>query len=101
MPCRAELPALEDFQNAHPGANFLAVDIGGNREEAISFLSTHNLKRLRVAVTEGWTQELGVIGTPATVVLDRFGQIQFVHAGQLPDVEGILGKDLESLPTAE
>jgi len=34
-------------------------------------------------------------------VIDRFGQIQFVHAGQLPDVGAILGKDLEALPTPE
>jgi hypothetical protein len=95
------LPALEEFQKLHPGANFLAVDIAGKTEEAVSFLAAHNLKTLRVAVTSGWPQEFGVIGTPATVVIDRFGQIQFVHAGQLPDVGAILGKDLEALPAVD
>jgi len=33
--------------------------------------------------------------------MDRFGQIQFVHAGQLADVGAILGKDLEALPAAQ
>ena len=95
------MPALEEFQNLHPGANFLAVDIAGNAEEARSFLAAHHLKTLRVAVTKGWPQEFGISGTPASIVIDRFGQIQFVHAGQLPNVGAILGKDLESLPAPE
>jgi hypothetical protein len=33
--------------------------------------------------------------------MDRFGQIQFVHASQLADVGAILGKDLEALPAAQ
>ena len=94
------MTALEKFQELHPGVNFLAVDIAGKTEEAASFLAAHHLEALRVAVSNGWPQEFGVIGTPATVVIDRFGQIQFVHSGQLSDVEGILGKDLEALPAA-
>ena len=95
------MPALEEFQKLHPGANFLAVDIAGNTEEAISFLAAHHLKTLRVAVTSGWPQEFGDNWTPATIVIDRFGQIQFVHAGQLPNLGAILGKDLEALPASE
>ena len=74
------------------------MDVAGKTEEAVSFLAAHHLESLRVAVSNGWPQEFGVIGTPATVVIDRFGQIQFVHAGQLPDLGAILGKDLEALP---
>ena len=74
------------------------MDVAGKTEEAVSFLAAHHLEALRVAVSNGWPQEFGVIGTPATVVIDRFGQIQFVHAGQLPDLGAILGKDLEALP---
>jgi hypothetical protein len=74
------------------------VDIAGKPDEATSFLATRRLKTLRVAVASGWPLEFGVSGTPTTVVMDRFGQIQFVHAGQLPDVGAILGKDLGALP---
>lgn len=95
------MPALEEFQKAHPGANFLAVDVGGNAKETASFLAGHHLKTLRVAVTDGWPQEFGVNGTPATIVIDRFGQIQFVHAGQLADVGAILEKDLGALPASD
>jgi predicted transcriptional regulator len=94
------LPALGEFQKLHPDANFLSVDIAGKTEEAISFLAAHHLKTLRVAVTSGWPLEFGASGTPTTIVMDRFGQIQFVHAGQLADVGAILGKDLEALPVA-
>ena len=95
------MAALGEFQKLHPDANFLFVDIGGKTEEAISFLTDHHLKTLRVAVTSGWPLEFGAGGTPTTIVLDRFGQIQFVHSGQLEDVGAILGKDLEALPPAE
>ena len=95
------MAALADFQKLHPDANFLLVDIAGKTEEAISFLADHHLKTLRVAVTSGWPPEFGAGVTPTTIVLDRFGQIQFVHSGQLEDVGAILGKDLEALPPAE
>ncbi|MFZ0960573.1 MAG: hypothetical protein WAO35_06670 [Terriglobia bacterium] len=95
------MPALGEFQKLHPDANYLSVDVAGKTEEAISFLAAHHLKTLRVAVTSGWPLEFGVSGTPTTIVIDRFGQIQFVHAGQLADIGAILGKDLEALPTAQ
>lgn len=36
---------------------------------------------------------------PTTIVMDRFGHVQFVHVGQLSDVAAILGKDLDELGT--
>ena len=95
------MAALGEFQKLHPDANFLSVDIAGKTEEAISFLAAHHLKTLRVAVTSGWPLEFGLNWTPTTIVLDRFGQIQFIHSGQLEDVAAILGKDLEALPAAQ
>lgn len=100
-PCVAELPALQEFQKQHPGANLLAVEIGNKPEEVKSFLSTHNLDTLRVAVEQHMPLEFGASAFPNTFVIDRFGQIQFVHAGRLPDVGAILGKDLEALPAPE
>lgn len=99
--CVAELPALQGFQKQHPGANLLAVEIGNTPEEVKSFLSAHNLNTLRVAVRQEMPVEFGLSAYPNTMVIDRFGQIQFVHAGQLPDVGAILGKDLEALPASE
>jgi thiol-disulfide isomerase/thioredoxin len=99
--CVTELPALQEFQNQHPGANLLAVEIGNTPEEVKSFLSAHNLNSLRVAVRQDMPVEFGLSCYPNIQVIDRFGQIQFVHAGQLPDVGAILGKDLEALPTPE
>ena len=80
--------------------NFLAVDVAGTPEQAKSFLAAHHLTDLRVAVTSGWPPGFGVDQTPAILVLDRFGQIQFVHVGLLADVGAILGKDLDTLPKA-
>jgi len=92
------LPALQKFQEQHPGAKFLFVDIAGTLEQAQSFLAAHHLSDLRVAMSSGWPKGFGVDETPATIVLDRFGQIQFVHAGLSANIGAILGKDLDTLP---
>ncbi|SPE43142.1 hypothetical protein SBA3_820007 [Candidatus Sulfopaludibacter sp. SbA3] len=97
-PCVAELSALEKFQQEHPDANLLAVEIGHKPEEVAAFLKAHNLKALHVAATAGMPRELGVVAVPAAIVIDRYGQIQFVHIGQLADAGAILGKDLSAFP---
>jgi thiol-disulfide isomerase/thioredoxin len=99
-PCIAELPAIADFQKRHPAANLLAVEIGDQPEKVKAFLAARNLTPLHTAVQSDWPENFGVAAAPMSVVLDRFGQIQFVHAGLLADVEAILGKDLSALPEA-
>jgi hypothetical protein len=78
--------------------NFLAVDVGGTPEQARSFLAARHFTGLRVAVTSSWPQGFGVDATPATIVMDRFARIEFVHAGLLANVGTILAKDLDALP---
>jgi thiol-disulfide isomerase/thioredoxin len=100
-PCVAEMPAMQEFQRRHPEVNILAVEVGSKPEEVKTFLSTHKLEGLRVAVCQDFPKEFGGGAFPNILVVDRFGQIQFVHAGQLADVGAILGKDLEALPAAQ
>jgi len=97
-PCVAELPALTEFETHHPEANMLAVEIGNKPAEINAFLATHKLAGLHVASSADWPEGFGAPQSPTSIVLDRFGQIQFVHAGLLPDVEAVLGKDLSALP---
>ncbi len=100
-PCVAEMPAMQEFQRQHPEVTLLAVEVGNKPEEVKAFLSTHKLEGLRVAVCQDFPKEFGGGVFPYTLVVDRFGQIQFVHAGQLTDVGAILGKDLAALPAAQ
>jgi Tfp pilus assembly protein PilF/thiol-disulfide isomerase/thioredoxin len=100
-PCVAEMPAMQEFLRRHPEVNVLTVEVGSKPEEVKTFLSTHKLEGLRVAVCQDFPKEFGGGAFPNTLVVDRFGQIQFVHAGQLADVGAILGKDLEALPAAQ
>ncbi len=83
-PCIAELPALEKFQQQHPGANLLAVEIGHQPGEVKAFLAAHNLKTLHVAETADWPREFGAAAIPLAIVMDRFGQIQFITPANLP-----------------
>jgi thiol-disulfide isomerase/thioredoxin/tetratricopeptide (TPR) repeat protein len=97
-PCVAELPAIQEFQTRHPDTNVLAVEIGDKPDKIKAFLTAHNLNVLRVAAEADWPKEFGAPTSPMSVVIDRFGQIQFVHVGLLTNVEAILGKDLSTLP---
>jgi thiol-disulfide isomerase/thioredoxin len=98
VPCVAEMPAIEEFQQRHPEANVLAVEIGHKAEEVAAFLASHKLRTLRVALSAEWPKGFGFPSVPAAVVMDRFGQIEFFHVGPLADVGAILGKDLEAMP---
>ncbi|HYL72583.1 MAG TPA: redoxin family protein [Bryobacteraceae bacterium] len=97
-PCVAELPAIEAFQKRHPEATLLAVEIGHKAEDVRSFLSAHNLRTLHVGLSADWPRDFGLNAVPISIVIDRFGQIQFAHVGQLADFGAILGKDLDVLP---
>ncbi len=98
-PCIAELPAIEEFQRQHRAANTLAVEIGDKPDKIKAFLAAHKLKALHAAAQANWPEGFGIAATPMSLVMDRFGQIQFVHAGLLTNVEAILGKDLSALPS--
>jgi thiol-disulfide isomerase/thioredoxin len=98
-PCVPELPAFQDFQKQHPDVNLLAVAIGNKPEDVKALLSSRKLNTLRVAIRNDWPQEFGVNEVPTTIVIDRFGHVQFVHVGQLADVAAILRQDLAALPT--
>jgi thiol-disulfide isomerase/thioredoxin len=98
--CTLELPALQRFQSLHPEVNVLTVAIDEKPQEVNTFLAKNKLKSLRVAVTPEVPKELTSAAYPTTVVLDASGQIQFVHEGVLPDVSGILQRDLDALKPA-
>jgi hypothetical protein len=75
------------------------VAVANEPEDVRALLSSHKLDALRVAVRSDWPQEFVVSELPTTIVMDRFGHIQFVHVGQLSDVAAILDKDLDALGT--
>jgi hypothetical protein len=79
----------------------LAVEVGHTPEEVKAFLAARNLKALRAAVGTEFPPQFGASAFPTTIVMDRYGEIQFVHAGQLTDVDAILDKDLHALPDIE
>jgi hypothetical protein len=89
---------MEEFQKRHPAANMLAVEIGDKPDKVKAFLAERKLSALHVSAGAEWPEDFGAAAAPMTVVIDRFGQIQFVHSGLLANVEAILGKDLRALP---
>lgn len=78
-PCRKEMPGLDRLQTELGGADFQVVTLATGRnnpagidrfftEENITALPKHNDAKQAVA------REMGVLGLPITVILDRDGQ---------------------------
>ena len=80
--CLAEMPLLEnaDRELAARGAQVLAINLGEPRRKVERYAREHGLKLAILLDTRGKAaQAFGVVGLPATVVVDREGRL----AGQI------------------
>lgn len=78
-PCRREMPTLDRLQAKLGGPDFEVVALSIDRAGipvVKKFYEELSLKALRVYVdkTSRTTQELGIVGLPTTLLLDRSGQ---------------------------
>jgi peroxiredoxin len=90
--CLAEMPLLENAGSelTARGAQVLAINLGEPRRKVERYAREHGLKLAILLDTRGKAaQAFGVVGLPATVVIDREGRL----AGQI-DMGSL---DLESL----
>lgn len=84
-PCRKELPRLEQLHRAYAkdGLEIVAVNFGERRLEVRRFLRANPVLTLRVALdpSKAVAKGYGVIGIPATVVLDWNGTVRWTKTG--------------------
>jgi thiol-disulfide isomerase/thioredoxin len=78
-PCKLEMPSLSRLQTQLGGADFAVVPVSLDRngpDAPRKFLSSNNLGNLPLLMDAGGdlTTKLGVIGLPATLILDREGR---------------------------
>ena len=99
-PCRQEMPLLETlYQRYHDlGFTLLGVNVEEDSKQALGLL-----KDIRVSFpvlfdnANSVTKLYDVVAMPSTVMVDRDGNIRYVHKGYLPGYENDYEKQIKEL----
>lgn len=85
-PCKAEMPTLEAYYEAHSldGFMILAIEAGEPREAVSEFASGHGLKfRLWLDPNNTALRAFGNGSLPNSYVIDRTGTIRYAWTGEI------------------
>ena len=78
VPCRKEMPSLDRLQRQHggPGFEVVAVSVDRSAQAVREFFRQHGIKSLALYLDPSGAvaSTLGVIGIPATLLVDRDGR---------------------------
>ena len=83
-PCRKEMPVLEQLHKKYKpmGFTLLGVNVEPNSTEAVEWLKGTPVTFPILFDTDSKVSKLyAVQGMPSTVIVDRKGQVRFVHRG--------------------
>jgi cytochrome c biogenesis protein CcmG, thiol:disulfide interchange protein DsbE len=89
-PCRAEAPALEDFQKAHQADGFtvLGINLDDTTRDADGFVRKYGLTypQLRDGDGRWWRNNAyGMTGFPENFLIDPEGKIALIRRGPVDD----------------
>lgn len=88
-PCKAELPVLQEYYDAHKDDGFVIIGINSQepREDVQNFIDTTNLARITYPI---WIDLQGAAGVafnsfslPASFVIDREGTVKLAWTGAI------------------
>lgn len=99
-PCRQEMPALNElYQRYNPlGFTILGVNVEQDPRKAEALLREIPVDFPILFDTENQVTELyKVVAMPSTVLVDRNGQVRFVHKGYKPGYEEKYQEQVRSL----
>ncbi|MFI4867778.1 MAG: TlpA disulfide reductase family protein [Steroidobacterales bacterium] len=99
-PCRQEMPVLDQLYRKYKTAGFtlLGVNVEPKSGDAISFLKATPVSFPILFDTQSKVSTLyEVSGMPSTVIVDRKGNIRYVHHGYKPGDEGQYQDQIRSL----
>lgn len=86
VPCQTEFPAIENAYNAYKDRlAIVALDIQDSANEISKFKSDYGLTFHMGYDSAGITNLFGVTAFPTTVVVDRYGVIEYVSSGTQPN----------------
>ncbi len=99
-PCRQEMPLLEKlYQRYEPmGFTLLGVNVEENSDDALRWLKNLDISFPILLDTQNKTSELySVMAMPTTLLIDRDGNIRFLHQGYVPGVEDEYEQQIRTL----
>jgi len=85
-PCRAEMPDLNEFHQAHQDKGFeiLAINAGESRDTAAAFSEALGLDFKILLDTDGTVLTgLGISGFPTSILVDPEGKVAMIHIGMI------------------
>ena len=88
LPCRAEAPALEQFQQRHGGARFTVVGIDTQDlgDDARAFVERYRLSYPQLRDGGGdAADEYGTTGVPENFLVDPAGRVRLVAPGPVSE----------------
>ena len=99
-PCRQEMPILDQLYKKYKAAGFtlLGVNVEPKSGDAISFLKATPVSFPILFDTQSKVSNLyEVSGMPSTVIVDRKGNVRYVHHGYKPGDESQYLDQIRSL----
>lgn len=97
-PCRAETPALEEFQQRHGGPRFtvLGIDTQDLSDDALAFVEKFGVTYPQLRDGDGdAADEYGTTGVPETFLVDPAGKVRLAVPGTVD--EEFLSEEVEPL----
>ena len=84
VPCRRELPQLQEFAAEHHDVSVVAVNLGDKLDSVAAYAKEIGLTMPVVIDTEGRiSSALGVTSVPSTLVIDSSGKVIATHVGEI------------------
>ena len=84
VPCRRELPQLQEFAAKHQNVSVVAVNLGDKLNSVAVYAQENGLTMPVVIDTEGRiSSALGVTSVPSTLVIDSSGNVIATHVGEI------------------
>jgi peroxiredoxin len=86
-PCVREMPLIHEIYQSHdPGIEILSVNVGESKGSVNEFMNEHHLTFPVIIDVTGKSADLyGVIGLPASFIIDEEGLLQQVGIGEMTD----------------
>jgi cytochrome c biogenesis protein CcmG/thiol:disulfide interchange protein DsbE len=84
VPCRVELPQLQEFAAAHPEIDVIAVNLGDVPASVQTYIDEIGLTMPVIIDFEGRVSTaLGITSVPSTLVLSVTGNVLSTHLGEI------------------
>ncbi len=98
-PCRLTMPLLQEFHDVRGNdMKYFAVNIWQEDTTQVRpYLSKYGYTFNILFGSSGTATDYGVKGIPTMIVIDKQGKIRFQHIGYRPDIDEVLGWQLDEL----